>query len=254
MVGWPGQVRRARMVWIMDPLTRIGATAGVVTTALGAPVQIAGAVETDVVPRVGEEPASCVPWLAQLDSVIPGGTLPAVAPAQRPAPRPRLGLLTGEDLVGLSVAVPRDSLRPAPVFHRGRCAVESPGNWGGRVDGRPGCLSHFVLVARDGDLRLVGGVGQGVLVVTGDLVLEAGAAFSGMVLVGGALRLGSGASLAGLAEASGGVVLEAGAVVRGSACAAMEALTAVGGRLALPRPHPALRRGWVAPLPARRGF
>ncbi len=71
-----------------------------------------------------------------------------------------------------------------------------------------------------------GGVGQGVLVVDGDLTLTAGARYYGFLITTGEVRLEGGAVFEGMALAGGGILVDADARVRGSACWAVRALAA----------------------------
>ncbi len=138
------------------------------------------------------------------------------------------------------------SVAPAPVGTDGSCDRSAPGNWGesGRPGAVPGCRSYFPIVHAAGDLTLLGGRGQGVLVVDGDLTLAGGAEFAGAVLVGGVFRAtGAGARVFGGVVAggrSGGVAarLEGVSIVH-SSCA----LGLAGAVLAPVRPLP--ERSWA---------
>jgi hypothetical protein len=88
-------------------------------------------------------------------------------------------------------------------------------------------------------------VGQALLVVDGDLTLDAGARLYGMVVVAGALRLTGGSTFAGLALAAGGIDLGAASTLRGSACWAVLALSAARTSLARLVPLDAARLGPV---------
>lgn len=95
---------------------------------------------------------------------------------------------------------------PAPVGTDSSCDRSLSGNWG--EPGRPGvvagCRSYFPVVYAAGDLTMLGGRGQGVLMVDGDLMLTGGAEFRGAVLVGGALRAsGAGGRVIGGVVAGG---------------------------------------------------
>jgi len=50
------------------------------------------------------------------------------------------------------------------------------------------CQNHFPIILREGNLKLQGGRGQGILLVRGDLELAGGVEFFGIVLVDGRLR------------------------------------------------------------------
>jgi hypothetical protein len=82
-------------------------------------------------------------------------------------------------------------------------------------------------------------VGQGILAVTGDLVLD-GTRYDGFVLAGGTLTLRGGARLLGAARAGQGLVVDPASFVAGSPCRVLRALEAaaptLGGLLPLARP------------------
>jgi hypothetical protein len=85
-------------------------------------------------------------------------------------------------------------LAPGPVVLEGQCATLDPRNWGDPARSGP-CGSHFPIVHTAGDLSIIGGAGQGVLVVDGDLMVSGGFEFLGAVIVAGDLRIGPGGAL-----------------------------------------------------------
>jgi hypothetical protein len=97
-----------------------------------------------------------------------------------------------------------------------------------------------------GDLTVLGGVGQGVLVVDGGLTLSDAARFYGLVVVRGALRLEGGASLVGLALAQGGAAVAADARVVASGCRSARALAAARGTFGVMLPVPGV--GAIGPI------
>lgn len=82
-------------------------------------------------------------------------------------------------------------LSTAPVVTAaGECDMAATRNWGnGRQRDRP-CGEHFPLIHVAGDAQLVGGQGQGILLVDGDLTLSGSYAFFGVVVVRGAVKTG----------------------------------------------------------------
>lgn len=145
------------------------------------------------------------------------------------------------------VLPPGSVVTPAPAVSGGNCDRTRADNWGD-PSGSGACATYAPLVRATGDLRLQGGVGQGVLLVEGDLVLEAGAHFSGVVIalddiesagVGGTLL---GAVLAGDARVAAGDYsrLDGATLVQRSSCAAALALER-SARLV-----PVARRSWNA--------
>jgi len=82
------------------------------------------------------------------------------------------------------------------------------------------------LIGSDADLVVGGGVGQGVLVVDGDVEVRGGARLYGLVIATGALRVVDGATFEGFVMTYGGLEVSAGAELVGSACWAVRVLAA----------------------------
>jgi hypothetical protein len=51
----------------------------------------------------------------------------------------------------------------------------------------PGCSGYFPIIYVNGDLQATGGYGQGILIVNGDLEVQAGSQFFGPVIVKGTI-------------------------------------------------------------------
>jgi hypothetical protein len=115
-----------------------------------------------------------------------------------------------------------------PVYSGGECAPEVSTNWGD--PSRTGaCAAHLPIIHSAGDLVVGGGVGQGVLLVDGDLTLSGGFDFVGAVLVRGTLAIeGAGTTLTGGVRAGSfrGVAGDSSrASMKWSTCALRAALT-----------------------------
>jgi hypothetical protein len=79
------------------------------------------------------------------------------------------------------IVLPRDArMTPAPLVSGGRCA-NSAGNWGDPAALSP-CVDRTPTVYAPGDLTIDGGVGQGVLLVDGQLVIAGPFAYSGQIV------------------------------------------------------------------------
>jgi hypothetical protein len=80
-------------------------------------------------------------------------------------------------------------LGPAPVGTTTTCDMSSLNNWGEpRIPPIvTGCQYYFPIIYVPGNLKLTGGVGQGILLVGGDLDVQGGAEFYGPVIVRGNL-------------------------------------------------------------------
>jgi hypothetical protein len=232
---FPGgiEVRSARLAWRYDPLDRIESLAGVLTTAAGASWSLAGVVDASapVQARPPLDPADCAPWQSALETHYAGSALALADVVPSPPDDPSLGLLDFASLLDAAEIVVTGAGTPAPVEALGGCLVDAPWGWGDPEEPSRPCGPHLPLRGGVGHVAMVGGVGQGMLVVDGDLDLTTGARYFGLVVVSGTLRLDAGASLDGMALAGTGVTVAAGARVQGSACWAVRALAAQRGRL-----------------------
>jgi hypothetical protein len=238
---WVGSVGRARLAWVMAPVARVGDFRAVAHVGGGLAAADEGAIAGDVLPSSPTTLPGCSPWHASLDSLLPGRRLEPVVVDTTDALH--LGLLDRTLLLERAAPEARDSVTPAPALRPGRCDGADPSNWGDPGTRSGPCSDHFVLRARRGSLRMVGGSGQGLLVVTGDLSLENGADFRGLALVGGALRLSGDSSVQGLVRVGGTLRLGENARLLGSACWAARSLDAVRERLAVMLPFPGW--GWL---------
>lgn len=126
-----------------------------------------------------------------------------------------------------------------PRVREERCDITAPLNWGD-PSRTTACASYFPVIHVLGDLQMLGGIGQGTLLVDGDLTISGGAHFIGAVFVRGALRTGAGgARLLGMTRV-GGASQEPSALLDGaelafSRCAVLAALTAGASPEILPR-------------------
>lgn len=225
----PGPVEgAARLLYAPDPLVRARARvhavqAGGATFRAG--VAPATALQGDLCPDGVRDPMGGRP--------VNPGPGPGSGPGGD-SPWPGIGLLPpgllADRLPGLSGG--RLELPADPAGEPDCAAGTLP--WGD--PGRPGsaCAGRWGRGGSTADLSVAGG-GQGLLVVQGDLTLEAGASFRGWVLVTGRLRLGPGARFAGVADVGADVVLDGGSELLGDRCAGALALVGV----------PGLRRPWL---------
>ena len=160
------------------------------------------------------------------------------------------------DARSLELRAPTDSLAPAgaPLVHEGdlasatlapaldgegRCDAAARTNWGDPRR-RTACAEYRPVVHVRGDLLAPAGVGQGVLVVDGDLELHGTLHFAGVIVVRGTVRVAGGAGdrivgtllLARPARDADGVPYPPhrldGLQVRWSACAVRAARRAAG--------------------------
>jgi hypothetical protein len=122
---------------------------------------------------------------------------------------------------------------PAYTGNPQKCDTSVETNWGEPILKTDPCFNYFPIIYHNGDLKLQGGRGQGILLVEGDLTATGGMVFYGPVYVTGTLST-SGNSGQG-AKFFGGVIagnvalddltkLAGGALVSYSSCALKRAL------------------------------
>ena len=194
--------------------------------------------------RVGGVSAleDCGERTAVLDSVM-GARLPPMGSSSVPEPNgPAFGRLTLEAVLD-QIPVHVSGVGEArPLDEYGHCLADEPWNWGDPRSPPGPCSAHVAARAATGDLRVEGGVGQGLLVVAGDLDLV-GVTLRGLVVVGGEVRLRAGATVEGLIQTGGGLVVEEGSRVKGSPCRALEALSS--SPTSIRSFHLVRSRGWL---------
>lgn len=229
-------VRHARVVWWLDPEARVGGHRAVLEAAVVA-VAPASRVRTDLIlsERPGIPGCRDLPALVQSfgrPGLIVSGTLPEAPEWGAGSDGPDFDRLR----LGRYSARMLDGLADARLSGDGRLVPACPGCWSGLVFGSgPSQLREQ---------------GAGVLVVDGDLTVDAGSSWMGLVLVAGDLIIASGSRVTGLFRAGGTLTVASGAVIDGSACAAIEALN---GAASLARPLPLPGRVSTGPVPPARG-
>ena len=136
-------------------------------------------------------------------------------------------------------------IRPS---HNGpACQWQDVGDWGDpRTLGSP-CSHYRPVILVRGDLDLADGVGQGVLIVEGNLLLEGDFVFAGLILVGVDLRIrGPGTRVVGAIQVGGpegGVTTHLAGEVRidYAPCLVRQGMAAAGPAVPLPS------RAWFYP-------
>jgi hypothetical protein len=122
---------------------------------------------------------------------------------------------------------------PATTGNPVRCDRTVETNWGDPITKASPCFTYFPIIYRPGNLRLQGDIGQGILLVEGDLTVTGAMVFYGPVVVTGTLSTagngGDGAKFYG-GVIAGNVALDdnkvsGGAMIEYSSCALKRALT-----------------------------
>ena len=172
------------------------------------------------------------PGLAR-DSTIGPALLTTIGPLTFAELAAQARYTVGSSLVGL---------RPFVTGSPPACDGNQPLNWGEPWGGTPfqACSGYFPIVFAPGDLVVTGGRGQGLLLVAGNLTLEAGMEFYGMIIAQGQLAAGSGGAHIIGGVRVGGVKPGVGALrIQSSACVVRAALA--GASL----PLPLAQRSWI---------
>lgn len=76
----------------------------------------------------------------------------------------------------------------APVASGGVCDKSVQDNWGDPLDPTSACHYYWPIIYSTGDMHVSSGVGQGILIVDGDLVITGDFEFYGLVFVYGSFR------------------------------------------------------------------
>lgn len=149
-----------------------------------------------------------------------------------------------DDLVSMAtITLPPGSYRIEPEITAGACTT-SVTNWGDPVTPSSPCFGRFPIIYAQADLTINQDLGQGILLVEGDLHVQGGFQFYGITIVKGRLKTtGTGGHFHGAVMAAN-IDLEdntvlGNALVEYSSCTVQKALTAAS-------PATLLRsRGWV---------
>lgn len=159
------------------------------------------------------------------------------------------GGLTWADLVGMADKQVSGTLTGVgPMVTGGSCATSNNKNWGDPTRAAtPGaCETYFPIIYAPGDLTVNGNMGQGVLLVGGNLSIQGGFTFYGPVISRGTVKLtGTGNHINGSVLAANVVDSTTSSTVSGnsaiqySSCANMTALQ----RTAMPVKAP--KRSWA---------
>ena len=206
--------RREVAVFVRTPVLQPDARAALSvadSVALAAGSRVSGVDTIPAWPGCGPPDSSVAALLSRDSTLVSGlpcpgclqGTPSVLADsAFTSAALAQVGMVGMGQLARRADLVARGTVTPAPVSGAS-CLVSASGNWGDPAGGV--CGGWYPVIHAPGSLTMAGGVGQGVLLVDGDLTLRGGAVFAGLALVRGRLLAGTG----------GGMVL--GAVRAGSA-------------------------------------
>lgn len=163
----------------------------------------------------------------------------------------QFGDMTYEDLVALATKrYPGGNINNTfpQYLPDGSCDTAHMQNWGDPIDPAGECGGYFPIIHVAGNGRFQsGGLGQGILLVDGDLDLRGGFVFHGIIIVQGRFQTqGNGNRILGGVWSQNAdletEVLTGGSVVQYSTCSATRAIL---NNDALSRARPIMERGWV---------
>ncbi len=157
------------------------------------------------------------------------------------------GSLNYDDLVAMAdIEIPSPSASSGqinPQVAGGVCDTAPWDNWGAPEDPSSPCFDYFPILHRPGPLTLTSGtgVGQGILLVDGELTIEGDFHFYGLVIVKGEIQMKGDVQITGAVIAGAQLQSEPGDLIQYSQCAVARALAGGAGSTAAP-----LRsRGWL---------
>lgn len=101
-----------------------------------------------------------------------------------------------------TLVLPGGTYSPSPATVGTSCDLQSSTNWGDPGGAAAPCSGYLPVVSVDGDLTLDGGIGQGILLVNGDLRVTAPFTFHGMMIVKGAVDITAPTDVRGILAAA----------------------------------------------------
>lgn len=128
------------------------------------------------------------------DVVVEGGALVTglvvADPTIVPDPRaPFATALQEGDPTQIADRVEMGAVVVMPVTGTEECVTSADGNWGDPLNNGSPCATYAPLIYAPGDLQIVAGTGQGIIVADGVVTIESGARFFGLVISVGGVEL-----------------------------------------------------------------
>jgi hypothetical protein len=118
-----------------------------------------------------------------------------------------LGNAMWSDIAAIADRTESGAITPAPIVTAGTCNAAASANWGDPMLPASPCAGYFPLIYAAGDLTMIGGRGQGLLVVAGVLTMTGNAQFAGAIVARDGLSVGPAARLRGAALSRAGYAL-----------------------------------------------
>ena len=194
-----------RIGWLLRP--RPDSVSPRAAVSVAAPVALGDGV---VISGADEAPPG-IDSCAAPDSAIAGIAAPSVGvsgSAQLQGSPPELLQATGD--VGAfdrfseraTLVLPGGTYTTSPATVGTSCDRQRSSNWGDPGGVIAPCGEYLPIVRVDGDLTLGGGIGQGILLVNGDLRITGPFTFHGMMIVKGAVDITAPADVSGILAAA----------------------------------------------------
>jgi len=101
-----------------------------------------------------------------------------------------------------TLVLPAGTYSTGPVTVGTSCDLQPSTNWGDPVGLGAPCSGYLPVISVDGDVTINGGVGQGILLVSGDLRITAPFTFHGMMIVKGAADITAPTDVRGILAAA----------------------------------------------------
>ena len=196
-----------RLGWLLRPAPDSFAPAAAVSlggsAALGDGVDISGTGDGACPP-----PDSAIAGIAAREVSVVGSASLTGAPPEVLRSSSDSGLAAG-DLEAFNrlreratLVLPGGSYATRPATVGTSCDLQQPTNWGEPGGLGTPCGDYLPLVRIDGDLTLGGGVGQGILLVNGNLHVLSTYTFRGIVIVTGSVDIGAPTEIMGTLAAA----------------------------------------------------
>ncbi|HET9708901.1 MAG TPA: hypothetical protein VFP39_11425, partial [Gemmatimonadales bacterium] len=195
----------ARLGWLLRPRPDTVSPRAAVSigapVALGDEVVISGADEAPAGVDGCPSPDSAIAGIAAPSVVVDGSAQLLGSPPELLQPTSDLGVFD-RFRARATLVLPGGTYTTSPATVGTSCDLRNSTNWGDPVGTATPCSGYLPLVSVDGDLTLGGGIGQGILLVNGDLHVLGPFTFHGVVIVKGAVDITAPTDVRGILAAA----------------------------------------------------
>ncbi len=194
-----------RLGWLLRPWPDSLALIAAVTVggpvSLGDGVDISGADDTPAGSDSCSSPDSAIAGIAAPSVVVSASAQLAGSPPELLQAARDLGVFDRLSKRA-TLVLPGGTYSTSPATVGTSCDLQRSTNWGDPGEPSSPCGWYLPLIRVDGDLTLNGGVGQGILLVNGDLRVQSPFTFHGIVIVKGAVDITAPTDLRGILSAA----------------------------------------------------